>query len=805
MCEQGVCMSHSPEIVLNFLASFLPLSDKWADLWKKFNETKQKFNENCLLNSTFTKNKKNDIQDSLNFISDRLFFYCLFPWIGGKRLIVRISHPSAPSSLHGKPPSLRIPVLYAKGIDTTLYNPSGAALKSSKKSLENIIKSIIDNNGDIDTIFSLFAINNPALLNNIVIVDIPLNCQNENLFFKPLLAAAEEIRIHPKAFLSYAVVNYLKKYRPNFRVCLEQDDSLDQWKKNSKFSLPLASEESLAKKSNGYIPFSSLLSWALYAPYALNENLRNSLSEREKLLTEDLVLNDRDKLLKKTLEQARTVVRTSIDTCNEWQKNYAKIRETFTSILQTVDSTIIHESKLVIPDELAISHDDWSLAENYLQELIIARDIKELPKFTQQLASHGYPHSVILQCANALVTPVNIDKTIACIEHPIAHLLSCILRSSLELSDLDAGLAHAVKVRETIPEIMYLKGIAHLKLGNIEQAKNELKQALREGIKDAGKYLYSEAKKSGNQKEISFLARNLVPEACLDYATARGNLPLYGRNLFFLYLSAAQYHWPAIKLLGHVEYVKSRDKKIDNDEKLVHKYHALNIYRKLAENNIELTSKELCNCGRLFYEEKLFHDALNFLSKSSEAGAFYLIGRMYHYGDGVAIDLDKAKEYYQKAIELGNDKAKELLEKIKTKEQRRRTAYSSSRDYRESRSYSYSSSSSGGGFCFLTTATCKAKGFDDDCDVLQAYRRFRDKVLAATPEGKELIEEYYRIAPSIVFAIEERIDSREIYEQMWKDYLEPGYKLVLAQKNTEAKDLYIKLVMYLIKKLNLKV
>ena len=44
MCEQGVCMSHSPEIVLNFLASFLPLSDKWADLWKKFNETKQQFN-----------------------------------------------------------------------------------------------------------------------------------------------------------------------------------------------------------------------------------------------------------------------------------------------------------------------------------------------------------------------------------------------------------------------------------------------------------------------------------------------------------------------------------------------------------------------------------------------------------------------------------------------------------------------------------------------------------------------------------------------------------------------------------------
>lgn len=53
--------------------------------------------------------------------------------------------------------------------------------------------------------------------------------------------------------------------------------------------------------------------------------------------------------------------------------------------------------------------------------------------------------------------------------------------------------------------------------------------------------------------------------------------------------------------------------------------------------------------------------------------------------------------------------------------------------------------------CFLTTACTQAAGLADDCDELVTLRRFRDGYLTHIhPAGRELIEEYYRIAPALV-------------------------------------------------------
>jgi hypothetical protein len=48
------------------------------------------------------------------------------------------------------------------------------------------------------------------------------------------------------------------------------------------------------------------------------------------------------------------------------------------------------------------------------------------------------------------------------------------------------------------------------------------------------------------------------------------------------------------------------------------------------------------------------------------------------------------------------------------------------------------------GICFLTTACCEHKGLPDDCEELTILRNFRDTFVP-----KDLIEEYYRIAPNI--------------------------------------------------------
>ena len=54
------------------------------------------------------------------------------------------------------------------------------------------------------------------------------------------------------------------------------------------------------------------------------------------------------------------------------------------------------------------------------------------------------------------------------------------------------------------------------------------------------------------------------------------------------------------------------------------------------------------------------------------------------------------------------------------------------------------------GGCFLTSACCKYRGLPDNCKELTGLRTFRDEHLMKTAEGRQLVEEYYRIAPDIV-------------------------------------------------------
>ena len=52
--------------------------------------------------------------------------------------------------------------------------------------------------------------------------------------------------------------------------------------------------------------------------------------------------------------------------------------------------------------------------------------------------------------------------------------------------------------------------------------------------------------------------------------------------------------------------------------------------------------------------------------------------------------------------------------------------------------------------CFLTTACVNHKNLPDDCEELEKLRFFRDHYMMSHPEGKEMILEYYKIAPLIV-------------------------------------------------------
>jgi hypothetical protein len=54
------------------------------------------------------------------------------------------------------------------------------------------------------------------------------------------------------------------------------------------------------------------------------------------------------------------------------------------------------------------------------------------------------------------------------------------------------------------------------------------------------------------------------------------------------------------------------------------------------------------------------------------------------------------------------------------------------------------------GGCFITSACCAIIGLPDDCFELRTLRRYRDEVLAKTPDGHAQIARYYALAPQVL-------------------------------------------------------
>ena len=82
-----------------------------------------------------------------------------------------------------------------------------------------------------------------------------------------------------------------------------------------------------------------------------------------------------------------------------------------------------------------------------------------------------------------------------------------------------------------------------------------------------------------------------------------------------------------------------------------------------------------------------------------------------------------------------------------------------------------SRSSGGGGGCYITTAICEEYGKPDDCYELTAFRGFRDNWLINQPDGKELIDRYYKTAPAVVELINNQKNRTEIYRHLNDNYL----------------------------------
>lgn len=96
--------------------------------------------------------------------------------------------------------------------------------------------------------------------------------------------------------------------------------------------------------------------------------------------------------------------------------------------------------------------------------------------------------------------------------------------------------------------------------------------------------------------------------------------------------------------------------------------------------------------------------------------------------------------------------------------------------------------------CFVTTAVCDSLGKFDDCYELMTFRKFRDTWLTAQPDGKNLINEYYAVAPQIVANINRLTNPAKVYKKIWQNHLEPCLNFLRNNDNISCKNKYIEMM-----------
>lgn len=98
------------------------------------------------------------------------------------------------------------------------------------------------------------------------------------------------------------------------------------------------------------------------------------------------------------------------------------------------------------------------------------------------------------------------------------------------------------------------------------------------------------------------------------------------------------------------------------------------------------------------------------------------------------------------------------------------------------------------GLCFITTAICRHDNKPDDCAELTAFRVFRDGYLRACPDGPDLIDEYYDIAPGIVTHIALSQDADQVYDHIRNHYLIPCFDDIRQGNLAQCKERYVTMV-----------
>lgn len=99
--------------------------------------------------------------------------------------------------------------------------------------------------------------------------------------------------------------------------------------------------------------------------------------------------------------------------------------------------------------------------------------------------------------------------------------------------------------------------------------------------------------------------------------------------------------------------------------------------------------------------------------------------------------------------------------------------------------------------CYIVTACLVSRGMNPDCEELATLRTFRDSYVAQLPEGDAILTGYYRDAPGIVAAIDASPHSREIYGDLYDQFIEPAFGCIRESQPAQAVALYLQVDQWL--------
>jgi len=104
-----------------------------------------------------------------------------------------------------------------------------------------------------------------------------------------------------------------------------------------------------------------------------------------------------------------------------------------------------------------------------------------------------------------------------------------------------------------------------------------------------------------------------------------------------------------------------------------------------------------------------------------------------------------------------------------------------------------------GGGCFITTACVEHYHLADNCYQLKALRKFRDKTLIRSSNGKKLISRYNLIAPIIVSHLKQDKEKDTIFSYVLKE-IDKACVLLESKNHKGAVAIYRKTVKLLAKR-----